>query len=126
MALALPSFQNGENGKLNFTDGRRHCDSDRLEHLATYALCPASYRHATAIFLYLCLLKRLQILLNLRPLKHMASLLQIALQLLSQDQGKKTAEHVAPDRIIALVKNGPGFKHRLNIPEHPLHLPQLL
>src|SRR6056297_3376611 len=115
MPLALPPCRISENGKLHFTNSRRHCDANRLEHFATHALCPAADRHAAAIFLYSGLLKRFQILLYLRPLEHVACLFQIALQLLSQDQGEKTAEHVTPDRIIALVKNGPGLKHRLNI-----------
>ena len=72
MLLALPPCQNCQDGKLNFANRRRHRHADRLEHFAAYALRLAANRKLIAVFLYVGLLQRLQILLDVRPFEDVA------------------------------------------------------
>jgi hypothetical protein len=125
MFLALPPCQLCKNRKLNFANGRRHGHTDCLEHFAAYALCFAAHRQVVAVFFYVSLLQRFQILLDMRPFEGMAGFFQVTLQLLAQNQSQKAAEDMPADGIIALMEDRTGFEHRLDISEHALNLPQL-
>ena len=89
MSLALPSCQDRQNGKLNFANGRRHCHADGLKHFAAYAFCPAANRQLSAVFLYVGLLQRPQILLDVRPLEDVAGFFKMPIEFLAQHQGQK-------------------------------------
>lgn len=98
MSLALPPCQSCENRGLNFANRRRHRHADGLEDFSAYALCLVSNREPIAILLYVGLLQRLQILLDVRPFKDMAYFFKRPIEFLAQNQRQKAAEDMPPCR----------------------------
>jgi len=110
----------------DLADSRRQGDTDRLKDLtAVSAACGANGK-ALALFFHGDGLQSLEILFDVRPLKHVAGVVQAPFQFLAQDQSQEAAEHVAPDVLITLVEYRPGFWLRPDIPEDPFHLQQFL
>ena len=92
MSLALPPCQDCQDGKLNFANRRRHRHADGLEHFAAYALCLAANRKLIAVFFYVGLLQRLQILFDVRPFEDVTCFFKMTFELLAQHQCQKAAE----------------------------------
>ena len=65
-------------------------------------------------------------MLDLGPFQPMPRLLQAPVQLLAQHQGQKTAKHMPPDRLIALMNARTGLEQRLDLPEDLFDPPELL
>ena len=102
MSLALPPCQDFQDGKLNFANRRRHRHADGLEHFAAYALCLAANRKLIAVFLYVGLLQRLQILFDVRPFEDVTCFFKMTFEFLAQNQCQKAAEDMPADGIVAL------------------------
>ena len=126
MLLALPPCQNCQNRELNFANRRRHCHADGLKHFAAYALCLAANRKLIAVFFYVGLLQRLQILLDMRPFEDMACLLKMTFEFLAQKESQKAAEDMSTDGIVALMEDGASLQHGLHVLENTFDLPKLL
>jgi len=111
---------------LHFLNGRWNRYTDGLENLATGAQTLAANGDAApAVFLDHRLLQGPKILLDIGPLENVAGFFQSAVQLFSEQQRQKAAEHISSDGLIPLVEDGPCFKKALHIPEGPLNLPEL-
>jgi len=121
LALPLPSSCRG----LDRLDPRWWCDTHRLEHLTATSLALRTDDHTGPVLFELHQLQLLEVLLDLGPFELMPLLSQALLQFLAKHQGQEAAEHMATDRIIALVEHRPGLQHRLHVPEDLLDLPEL-
>ncbi len=64
-------------------------------------------------------------LLDIGPFETVASRVETAIQLLLQDEGEETAEHMAPDRFISLVEYRSCLQHRLDVSKDLLDLPEI-
>jgi ankyrin repeat protein len=62
----------------------------------------AADRQPLPLVFYDSLLVGLEILLNIGPMKSVASRVETAIQLFLQDEGEETAEHMPPDRFTIL------------------------
>jgi hypothetical protein len=79
-----------------------------------------------AILFYDDLLKRFQVLFDVRPFQTVAPLIKTSIQFFLQNKGKKAAEHMAPNGLVTLMVNGARFQNRLDLSEDLLHLPEFL
>lgn len=52
--------------------------------------------------------------------------LQAAPQPFHEEKGEEAAEDMAPDGLVGLVEDGPGFKNALHLPEDLFHVEELL
>jgi hypothetical protein len=73
-------------------------------------LASASDQKSFAILFDGHLLQRFEILFDLVPFEVMAVCFQTTIEFFTKNQSQKTAEHVAPDCIVALVEDGPRFQ----------------
>ena len=99
---------------------------NRLKDFAAGTEAFAPYGERFSLVFNRNLLEGLEVLLDVGPLETVTSLLQSAVQFLTENQGQETAEDVTPDGLISLMKDGPGIQNRLHVPEDLLHLPELL
>jgi hypothetical protein len=81
---------------LHFTNGWRNRNADGLENLATGAQTLAANGEAPVVFFDHRLLQGVKILLDVGPLENVAGFFQSAVQLFSEQQRQKAAEHMSP------------------------------
>src|SRR5271165_4006069 len=104
----------------------RHGDPGRAEDRAAGALDLATQQEPLAVLLHFHHLQAVQILDHVSPLEVVPVPGQTSLQFLAQHQRQERAEHVAPDRLVALVVNRPSLQQRLARAEPGLHHPEPL
>ena len=57
-----------------------------------------------------CLLKSLEILFDVCPLKYMTGIVQAPFQFFPKNERQEAAKYMAPDVLVTLVVYGPGFQ----------------
>src|SRR5271169_1552906 len=106
--------------------GRRDSYPNGLKHLAADSLALGTDGELFAVFLNGNLLQGFEILFDVRPLEAVAVSLNPPVQFFFEDQSQKAAEHVAANRLIALMKHRTGLKEGLCGAKDVLHLPEFL
>jgi hypothetical protein len=112
--------------ELDLADGGRDSNANRLEDLSAGSETLTANGKTLASVFDDGFLQRFEVLLDVRPLEAVAGGLEPSCELFSQDKRQETAEDVAPDGSVPLVKDRPCFKGGFHVPEGIFNTPDIM